>query len=147
MSRLRVDFPDCSLPCMRSVVCVVSTAQRTPVDLVRQSEQLWTVHPHDPHGAAPRACCFTQVCRSVVGRRARSRDGDLLCPAQLPGAPHALATNGLIGINSHDVRGVSYQKESEINSIVLTVPALLRQPFYQQSTAVLSPFMRCGVQF
>jgi hypothetical protein len=29
--------------------------------------------------------------------------------------------------------------------IVLTVPALLRQTFYQQSQAVLSPFMRCGV--
>ena len=30
--------------------------------------------------------------------------------------------------------------------IVLTVPALLRQTFYQQSQAVLSPFIRCGVQ-
>jgi hypothetical protein len=30
--------------------------------------------------------------------------------------------------------------------IVLTVPALLRQTFYQQSQAVLSPFMRCGVR-
>lgn len=30
--------------------------------------------------------------------------------------------------------------------IVLTVPAMLRQTFYQQSKAVLSPFMRCGVQ-
>jgi Transposase zinc-binding domain/Putative transposase len=30
--------------------------------------------------------------------------------------------------------------------IVLTMPALLRTTFYQQSTAVLSPFMRCGVQ-
>jgi Putative transposase/Transposase zinc-binding domain len=29
---------------------------------------------------------------------------------------------------------------------VLTVPALLRQTFYQQSQAVLSPFMRCGVR-
>src|SRR5262245_40191683 len=29
--------------------------------------------------------------------------------------------------------------------IVLTVPALLRPTFYQQSQAVLSPFMRCGV--
>jgi hypothetical protein len=29
--------------------------------------------------------------------------------------------------------------------IVLTVPAMLRQTFYQQSKAVLSPFMRCGV--
>ena len=29
--------------------------------------------------------------------------------------------------------------------IVLTVPAILRQTFYQQSQAVLSPFMRCGV--
>jgi len=30
--------------------------------------------------------------------------------------------------------------------MVLTVPALLRQTFYQQSQAVLSPFMRCGVR-
>jgi hypothetical protein len=28
--------------------------------------------------------------------------------------------------------------------IVLTVPAMLRQTFYQQAAAVLSPFMRCG---
>jgi hypothetical protein len=30
--------------------------------------------------------------------------------------------------------------------IVLTMPALLRQTFYQQAPAVLSPFMRCGVR-
>src|SRR5712691_12311077 len=30
----------------------------------------------------------------------RSGDGTLLCPPQLPGAPHALATHDLIGINS-----------------------------------------------
>ena len=36
--------------------------------------------------------------------------------------------------------GVSYRH------IVLTVPALLRPTFYQQSKAVLSPFMRCGVR-
>jgi len=30
--------------------------------------------------------------------------------------------------------------------IVLTMPAMLRTTFYQQSQAVLSPFMRCGVQ-
>jgi hypothetical protein len=30
--------------------------------------------------------------------------------------------------------------------IVLTVPELLRQTFYQQPKAVLSPFMRCGVK-
>ena len=30
--------------------------------------------------------------------------------------------------------------------IVLTVPAILRQTFYRQSPAVLSPFMRCGVR-
>src|SRR6266566_9925368 len=81
------DFPDCSRPCERGVVCEVSTVQRTPVDLVRRSEQLWTVHPHDPHGAAPRPGCSMHACRSVGGRRARSRDGDLLCPAHLPGAP------------------------------------------------------------
>jgi hypothetical protein len=36
----------------------------------------------------------------VEGGRPRCRDGTLLCPAQLPGAPHTLAANGLIGINS-----------------------------------------------
>jgi hypothetical protein len=30
--------------------------------------------------------------------------------------------------------------------IVLTMPAMLRKTFYQQSKALLSPFMRCGVQ-
>jgi Transposase zinc-binding domain len=30
--------------------------------------------------------------------------------------------------------------------IVLTMPAMLRKTFYQQATAVLSPFMRCGVR-
>src|SRR3979490_1638660 len=33
----------------------------------------------------------------VEGGRPRCRDGTLLCPAQLPGAPHTLAANGLIG--------------------------------------------------
>src|SRR6266851_1922296 len=36
----------------------------------------------------------------VEGGRPRSRDGNLLCPAQLPGAPHTLATDDLIRINS-----------------------------------------------
>ena len=30
--------------------------------------------------------------------------------------------------------------------IVLTMPAMLRKTFDQQATAVLSPFMRCGVR-
>ena len=30
--------------------------------------------------------------------------------------------------------------------IVLTVPAMLRQTFYQQAKDILSPFMRCGVR-
>jgi hypothetical protein len=30
--------------------------------------------------------------------------------------------------------------------MVLTMPAMLRKTFYQQSKALLSPFMRCGVQ-
>src|SRR5438874_6297593 len=30
--------------------------------------------------------------------------------------------------------------------MVLTVPELLRKTFYQQSQAVLTPFMRCGVR-
>ena len=45
-------------------------------------------------------------CRMVKGPdpaveagRPRSGDGTLLCPAQLPGAPHALTTDGLSGIN------------------------------------------------
>src|SRR5215831_5630956 len=36
----------------------------------------------------------------VEGGRPRSRDGDLLCPAQFPGAPAPLAAHDLIGINS-----------------------------------------------
>src|SRR5262249_29839557 len=32
-----------------------------------------------------------------------SVDGTLLCPAQLPSAPYALATNSLIGINSYEI--------------------------------------------
>src|SRR2546428_9122158 len=36
----------------------------------------------------------------VAGGRPRCRDGIVLCPASFPGAPHALATNGLIRINS-----------------------------------------------
>ena len=61
-----------------------------------------------PPPAAHRAC--QQQCQalsyrqrpdpSVEGGRSRSGDGTLLCPAQLPGAPHALATNDFIGINS-----------------------------------------------
>ncbi len=60
-----------------------------------------------PASAADRAC--QQQCEAlshrqrsdppVEGGRTRSRDGHLLCPAPLPGAPHALATDGLIGIN------------------------------------------------
>ena len=30
--------------------------------------------------------------------------------------------------------------------VVLTMPAMLRKTFYQQATAVMSPFMRCGVR-
>jgi hypothetical protein len=37
----------------------------------------------------------------VEGRRPRSRDGTLLCPAQLPGALDPVAANDLIGINSN----------------------------------------------
>src|SRR5215510_5259098 len=36
----------------------------------------------------------------MEGRHPRSGDGTLLCPAQFPGAPHPLATNDLIEINS-----------------------------------------------
>ena len=37
----------------------------------------------------------------VEAGRPRSRDGTLLCPAQLPGALGPVAADGLIGINSH----------------------------------------------
>ena len=37
----------------------------------------------------------------VEGGRPRSRDGTLLCPAQLPGTPDPMATDDLIGINSN----------------------------------------------
>src|SRR5207248_11038265 len=61
-----------------------------------------------PAPAADRTC--PQQCQAlshrqrphppVERRRPRSGDGTLLGPAPLPGAPHALATNGFIGINS-----------------------------------------------
>src|SRR5215831_7019981 len=38
----------------------------------------------------------------VEGGRPRSRDGTLLCPAQLPGTPDPMATDDLIGINSSE---------------------------------------------
>src|SRR5207237_7809201 len=37
---------------------------------------------------------------SVEGWRPGSRDGTVLCPAQLPGAPDPVATDDLTGINS-----------------------------------------------
>src|SRR5262245_38688743 len=40
----------------------------------------------------------------VEGGRPRSRDGDLLCPAQFPGAPAPLAAHDLIGMNSFTYR-------------------------------------------
>src|SRR5262249_9188537 len=61
-----------------------------------------------PAAAAERAC--EQQCQAlshcersdapVERGHPRYRNGNLLCPAQLPGAPHTLATNGLIEINS-----------------------------------------------
>jgi Putative transposase/Transposase zinc-binding domain len=47
----------------------------------------------------------------------------------------------------HWVRQVSQMLHEGViyRHIVLTVPAILRQTFYQQSQALLSPFMRCGV--
>src|SRR5262249_16748008 len=38
--------------------------------------------------------------KSMEGGHPRSGDGTLLCPAQLSSAPHPLAANSLIGINS-----------------------------------------------
>jgi hypothetical protein len=52
-------------------------------------------------------------CRIVKGpasfvetRSPRSGDGDLLCPAQLPGTPRPMETDDLIRINSTPVRWV-----------------------------------------
>ena len=42
----------------------------------------------------------------VEGGRPRSRDGTVLRPPQLPGAPDPVATNGLIGINSRDYKSL-----------------------------------------
>ena len=42
---------------------------------------------------------FLQI--HITGGRARSGDGALLCPAQLPGAPEPLAAHDLIKINSN----------------------------------------------
>src|SRR6266446_8551113 len=61
-----------------------------------------------PASAADRAC--QQQCEALShrerphppmeGGRLRSGDGDLLCPAQLPGTLDPVAANDLIGINS-----------------------------------------------
>jgi len=49
-------------------------------------------------------------CRIVKDRsrlwKPGLRDGTLLCAAQRPGAPAPLAANGLIGINSVDLRAI-----------------------------------------
>src|SRR2546426_2368176 len=62
-----------------------------------------------PASAAHRAC--PQQCEAlshrerpdppVEGGRPRCSDGTFLCSTQLPGAPHALAADDLIGINSN----------------------------------------------
>ena len=75
-------------------------------ELTRE-QQLANQALHQPP-AADRAC--QQQCQalshcqrpdpSVEGGRPRSRDGTLLCPAQLPGASDPMAANDLIGINS-----------------------------------------------
>src|SRR5205807_7787200 len=52
----------------------------------------------------------------------RSGDGTLLCPAQLPGAPHTLATNGLIGINSILLKRVHASQHFQ-NTQVMVNPA------------------------
>src|SRR5262249_3996284 len=68
-----------------------------------------------PPAAAPDRACQQQrqalsYCERpdppVEGGRPRSRDGALLCPAQLPGTPEPLVPNDLIGINSNVVREV-----------------------------------------
>src|SRR5262247_469175 len=56
----------------------------------------------------PLRAIFVGMCERpdppVEGRRPRSRDGTVLRPPQLPGAPDPVATNGLIGINSRDYK-------------------------------------------
>src|SRR2546427_68001 len=67
-----------------------------------------------PPSAADRACQQERQALSycerpdpaVEERCPRSRDGTLRCPAQFPGAPDALATDGLIGINLNVCRGL-----------------------------------------
>src|SRR5712691_6262304 len=64
-----------------------------------------------PPSAADRACQQQRQALprrqrpdpAVEGRRPRSRDGDLLRPAQFSGAPEPLVTYDLIGINSIDL--------------------------------------------
>src|SRR6266705_4193356 len=51
----------------------------------------------------------------------------------------ALSLPGVSQVSQMLHEGVIYRH------IVLTVPAILRQTFSQQSQALLSPFMRCGV--
>src|SRR5712692_830911 len=68
-----------------------------------------TSQPGPARSPAPDRAC-QQECEALShrqrpdppleGGRPRSRDGTLLCPAQLPAAPDPLAANGLIGINS-----------------------------------------------
>src|SRR5262249_46328171 len=67
--------------------------------------------PGTPPATAPHRACQQQRQTvshregpdpPVEGGRPRSRDGALLCPAQLPGALESVAANGLIGINSID---------------------------------------------
>src|SRR6266705_2886442 len=52
----------------------------------------------------------------------------------------ALSLPGVSQVSQMLHEGVIYRH------IVLTVPAILRQTFSQQSQALLSPFMRCGVR-
>src|SRR5215813_14905202 len=65
--------------------------------------------PGAPPAATPDRAC-QQPCQAlshregpdppVEGGDPRSRDGTVLCPAQLSGAPESVAANDLIGINS-----------------------------------------------
>jgi len=60
----------------------------------------------------------------VEGGRPRSGDGTLLCPAQLPGAPHALAADDVIEINSTDVPKMQtlIPLKSQKSEVSFTVP-------------------------
>ena len=76
----------------------------------------------------------------MEGRRPRSGDGTLLCPAQLPGASHALATNDLIGINLIDA--VFVTDEAQKSRLLLEAQLLRAQ---QQAEAAADKLVEAAL--